>query len=187
MSKNLNERDKTTKFETIALPHLDAAYNLARWLSRDEQNAEDLVQTAFMRAFNFFDGFRGEDARAWILAIVRNVYFTSLRDNQNEKNDVSYEEGMFDQVDNVTNPSAYDISNSPESVMACGDVKRVVNQALDNLPQQFREVLVLKELQDLSYKEIAEVIGIPIGTVMSRLSRGRDMLRESLKKHAPGV
>ncbi|HXA47783.1 MAG TPA: sigma-70 family RNA polymerase sigma factor [Burkholderiaceae bacterium] len=183
----MKEQNNTARFEAIALPHLDAAYNLARWLTRNDHSADDLVQTAYMRAFSFFDGFRGGDARAWILTIVRNAYFSSLRENRNEKEDVSFDEGVYDRICNDRNASAYDISNSPENAMADGDVKRMVNQALGSLPQQFREVLVLKEIQDLSYKEIAEIVDIPMGTVMSRLSRGRDMLRDYLKKHAVGV
>ncbi len=185
----MNEQDKTNKFEAIVLPHLDAAYNLARWLTRNEHNADDLVQTAFMRAFNFFDGFRGSDARAWLLTIVRNTYFTSLRDNRHERAAASFDEEELVQNandGNERNTSSYDIGKNPESMLAARDTKRLVNQALASLPQQFREVIVLKEINELSYKEIADIADIPLGTVMSRLARGRELLREYLAKYAVG-
>ena len=166
---------------------MDAAYNLARWLTRNEHAADDLVQTAFMRAFMFFDGFRGGNARAWILTIVRNVYFTSLRQEQNEKVNDSFDEEVMDQMNNDGSSATYDVVPGPESIMANGDVKLRVTLGLLSLPNQFREVLVLKEIQELSYKEIAEIVDIPLGTVMSRLSRGRSMLRDYLKKYAQGV
>lgn len=182
----MNEQDKTSKFEAMALPHLDAAYNLARWLTRNEHNADDLVQTAFMRAFKFFDDFRGSDARAWLLTIVRNTYFTSLRDNRHEQAEVSFDEEVHVQEADDLNHSSYDTGNNPESIVAARDAKRLVNLALERLPQQFREVIVLKEINELSYKEIAEIADIPLGTVMSRLARGRELLREYLAEYAVG-
>jgi len=170
----------------MLLPHLDAAYNLARWLTRSDQNAEDLVQTAYLRAFKFFDGFRGTDARAWILTILRNVYFTSLRDSRHEHADVSFDEDIHGRAVEQLEGSPYDIGNNPEIVQAAHDTRRLVSQALESLPQTFREVIVLKEINDLSYKEIAEITDIPIGTVMSRLARGRKMLGDFLKKNAGG-
>jgi RNA polymerase sigma-70 factor (ECF subfamily) len=186
MGIHLNEKDKTRAFEALVLPHLDAAYNLARWLTRNDQNAEDLVQVAYLRAFKFFDGFRGTDARAWLLTILRNAYFTSLRDNRHEDADVSFDDDLHGQGMEQSDASFYDIGNSPENVMVAHDTKRLVNQALESLPQTFREVIVLKEISDLSYKEIAEIADIPLGTVMSRLARGRKMLGDYLKKNAGG-
>ena len=186
MGVHLDQKDKTREFEALLLPHLDAAYNLARWLTRNDQNAEDLVQMAYLRAFKFFDGFRGTDARAWILTILRNVYFTSLRDNRHEHEDVSFDEDLHGQVPEQSHGSPYDIGNSPENVLAARDTKLFVNLALECLPQSFREVVVLKEINDLSYKEIAEITDIPIGTVMSRLARGRKMLGDYLTKNAGG-
>lgn len=168
------------------LPHLDATYNLARWLTRNDQNAEDLVQTAYLRAFKFFDGFRGGDARAWMLTIVRHVYYTSLRDSRYEQADVFFDEEEHGQHQSEQDASSYGIGNNPENVLASRDAKRVVNQALERLPVAFREIIVLKEIDDLSYKEIAEIAGIPLGTVMSRLARGRKLLGEYLKKNVFG-
>jgi RNA polymerase sigma-70 factor (ECF subfamily) len=172
----LNE-DETHRFEMIVLPHLNAAYNLARWLTRNDFDAQDLVQTAFVRAFKFFDGFHGGNARAWLLTIVRHTFYTSLRDNQHEDANVDFDETTH----TIHQSSSYGIGNNPESIATSHDTSRVVNQALEQLPDAFREILILKEMEDLSYKEIADVVGIPIGTVMSRLSRGRKMLVEALK------
>ena len=168
------------------MPHLDAAYNLARWLTRNNHDAEDLVQTAFVRAFKFFSGFRGGDARAWLLTIVRHSYYTSLRDNRHEDNDVGFDEAVHGSDGNAGGGSPYAVGSDPESIAASRDTGRAVNQALEKLPQSFREIVVLKEMEDLSYKEIAEVAGIPIGTVMSRLARGRKLLVEYLQQHVVG-
>ena len=186
MGKHLNGNEKTREFEALVLPHLDAAYNLARWLTRNDQNAEDLVQMAYLRAFKFFDSFRGTDARAWLLTIMRNAYFTSLRDNWHEDADISFDEDIHGQSAAVSDGSSYGIGNSPETVLASHDAKRMVDQALESLPNAFREVIVLKEINDLSYKEISEITGVPLGTVMSRLARGRKMLSDHLKKNAAG-
>jgi RNA polymerase sigma factor (sigma-70 family) len=183
---HLDQQKKAKAFEALLLPHLDAAYNLARWLTRNDQNAEDLVQMAYLRAFKFFDGFRGADARAWLLTILRNAYFTSLRDNRHEAADVSFDEDIPVENGQKAELSSYDVGNSPENALASKDTTRMVNQALETLPPAFREVIVLKEMDDLSYKEIAEIAGIPIGTVMSRLARGRKLLGELLKNHATG-
>lgn len=181
---HLDEQKKAKDFEALVLPHLDAAYNLARWLTRNDQNAEDLVQMAYLRAFKFFDGFRGTDARAWLLTILRNAYFTSLRDNRHEGGDTSFDEDLDGAQE--AEMSSYNVGNSPEAALASKDTTRMVNQALETLPPAFREVIVLKEIDDLSYKEIAEIADIPIGTVMSRLARGRKLLGDLLKHHAVG-
>lgn len=186
---HLKDQNRITHFEETALPHLDAAYNLARWLTRNDHEAEDLVQTAFERALKFFDGFRGGDARAWLLTIVRNTYFTSLRDKRHESKDVYFDEELHRYDEDAGQESAsssYAIGSNPERISAAGDTRRVMNQALDSLPQAFKEAVVLKEMEELSYKEIAEISGVPIGTVMSRLARGRKLLVEYLKQHAVG-
>ncbi|MEG1324006.1 MAG: sigma-70 family RNA polymerase sigma factor, partial [Janthinobacterium sp.] len=170
----LNDIDKTRFFEQMALPHLDAAYKLARWLTRNDQDAQDLVQTAFLRAYRYMDGYHGDGARAWLLTIVRNTYYTSLRDGRAEHADIGFDEELHGHDEEGC--------GSPEDILARADAKEAVNHALDTLPQPFREVLVLKEIDDLSYKEIAEIVGIPIGTVMSRLARGRKLMLARLKQ-----
>lgn len=174
MSMYLGDDDKTAQFEAMAMPHLDAAYNLARWLTRNPHDADDLLQNAYLRAFRFADGFRGGDARAWLLTIVRNTYYSTLRDGRQQSGDVSFDEELHggDGVDAHGGASGGD----PAAIAASRDIGRNVNQALERLPRGYREVLVLKEMDDLSYKEIAQVAEIPIGTVMSRLARARKLL-----------
>jgi len=168
-----------TTFEAIALPHLDAAYNLARWLTRNDQDAEDLVQAAYVRAFRFFASFRGEDARSWLLTIVRNTHFTQLRDNWQSRNAMPFDEELH-----ADGADAQQLS--PEGALLQRDARAAVNHALERLPTAFREVVVLKDMNDFSYKEIAEIVGVPIGTVMSRLARGRKLLLAYLDGYAPG-
>ncbi|MCU6498255.1 sigma-70 family RNA polymerase sigma factor [Rugamonas sp. A1-17] len=172
MDKYLGDDDKTARFEAMAMPHLDAVYNLARWLTRNQHDADDLVQSAYLRAFRFADGFRGGDVRAWLLTIVRHTYYSTLRDGQAQRGDVSFDEALHGDEDDSADPAA---------IAASRDASRTVNAALAQLPQAFREVLVLKEMDDLSYKQIAEVTETPIGTVMSRLARARKQLLAYLK------
>lgn len=183
---HLGDKEKKQYFEQIALPHLDAAYNLARWLTRDDQRAEDLVQTAFLRAFRFIDGFHGADARAWLLTIVRNTFYSALHDPPQEKNDVDLDEEVYGSQDDESVISFHGIGRNPESILASKDVKNQINRALDALPTSFREVLVLKEIDELSYRDIAGIVGTPIGTVMSRLARARKQVREYLQKKTDG-
>ena len=150
------------------LPHLDAAYNLARWLTRNDHDAQDVAQEAMLRAFRFFDGLRGEP-RPWLLAIVRNTCFDWLRAHR-PADLAAIEDGVED-VDVET----------PETLAARNLDRRMLNEAIAALPIQFREVLILRELEDLSYREIARIAGVPIGTVMSRLSRARRLLSESMQ------
>lgn len=159
------------RFEQIVLPHLDAAYNLARWLVRNTQDAEDVVQEAYLRAFKFFSGFQGGDARAWLLKIVRNTSYSFLAKNRA----AALAEEFDEQVHGRDVPTS-----DAETVMVRNVESRMLRESLEELPVNFREVLVLRELEGLSYKEIAELTGVPIGTVMSSLARGRDRLRESL-------
>jgi RNA polymerase sigma-70 factor (ECF subfamily) len=169
----LHEPTKRTRFEQTALPHLDDAYNLARWLTHDDHDAEDVVQEAYLRAFKFFDGFHGGDGRAWLLAIVRNTCFTWLKRNRTAEPVASFDETLHGAADEALNP---------EVLMLQGAAREMLRAALDELPLEFREALVLRELEELSYKEIAAITGVPLGTVMSRLSRGRGLLRQRLAR-----
>ena len=182
MDSYLEDDEKSGRFESIVMPHLDAAYNLARWLTRNDHNAEDLVQMAFVRAFKFFDGFRGSDARAWLLTIVRHTYYTALRDKRHEDDDVTFDEVVHSMHESARSGSPYNSGNTPESIASSLDTSRAVNLALEKLPQSFREIVILKEIEELTYKEIAEVAAIPIGTVMSRLARGRKLLLDYLQQ-----
>jgi RNA polymerase sigma-70 factor (ECF subfamily) len=172
--KLLPENDQLTRFEQAILPHLDAAYNLARWLTRNEHDAEDVVQEAFLRAYQFFGGFQGGDGRAWLLAIVRNTCYTWLQRNRAREPAIAFDE---------TKHSGADRAVAPEAPLLQLEDRQLLGQALEELPPEFREVIVLRELEGLSYKEIAAVTGSPMGTVMSRLARGRERLEQSLSKH----
>jgi RNA polymerase sigma factor (sigma-70 family) len=163
-------------FEQVVLPHLDAAYNLARWLTRNTQDAEDVVQEAYLRAFRFFGGFHGGNARTWLLKIVRNTCYTWLHQNRPQQPTTAFDEELHTDMAQ---------SQSPETLVLRKADRQLLNHALEELPVDFREVLVLLELEGLSYKEIAEVLAIPIGTVMSRLARARHRLRDSLSRHLP--
>ena len=153
------------------MPHLDAAYNLARWLTHNEHDAQDVVQEACLRAFKFLDGFRGGNSRSWLLSIVRNTCYTWLQ--QNRKSDLltSFEEEKHDLED----PAAV-----PDLLLLKGDDHQMIMEALEELPPEFREVLILRELEESSYKEIAAITQVPIGTVMSRLARARQQLEQHL-------
>ena len=163
--------DRRRRFEAQALPHLDAAYNLARWLSRSPADADDIVQEAMLRAFLAFDGFRGTDARAWLLTIVRNCWITARRTAQRRGHTVLEE-------------TVEDAGPDPEETAIQAGHRRRLQAMIARLPDDFREVLILREMEDMSYREIAEITGAPIGTVMSRLARARSMLREFIKEGA---
>ncbi|HEY4415966.1 MAG TPA: sigma-70 family RNA polymerase sigma factor [Verrucomicrobiae bacterium] len=157
------------QFEQIVLPHLDAAYNLARWLAGNDHDAEDIAQEACVRAFRFLGGYRGGDARAWLLTIVRNTAFTWLKKNRPQK------------VVSISDDELQEIEDQTGVVGAFhGADKDVLRAALEALPLEFREALVLRELEGLSYKEIAEIAEVPVGTVMSRLARARRQLQDSI-------
>jgi len=151
------------------VPHLAAAYNLARWLTRNDHDAEDVVQEAYLRAFRFFDSFRGTDGRAWILAIVRNACYTWLQQNRREQ--VALEDEMSDLEDQRPNPEALHLADVDQQLL---------RKAIEDLPEEFREAIILRELEGLSYKEIGGITGAPIGTVMSRLARARQRLEQAL-------
>ena len=156
------------------LPHLNAAYTLARYLMRNDYEADDVVQDAFLRAIRYFGGFRGEGSsasRGWLLAIVRNTAYTWRRRQRADLSAVEFDEGLHSEA----------ISEEhPESVFSRGASRATLAETLDQLPPEFREVIVLRELEGLSYKEISTVAGVPVGTVMSRLSRARQRLSEVL-------
>ena len=169
--------EKLARFERLVLPHLDAAHNLARWLTGDGHDAEDVVQEAFLRAYRSFDSFRGEDGRAWLLAVVRNTGYTWLKRNRGHEPAASFDEEIH-----VTDSEAW----NPERLALQSAAREELRAALDKLPVEFREVIVLRELEGLSYKEIAAVADIPLGTVMSRLTRARTRLQQALSPQRPG-
>jgi RNA polymerase sigma-70 factor (ECF subfamily) len=159
--------DDRRRFEQATLPHLDAAYNLARWLTRDEHAAEDVVQEAFLRAARFFASFRGGDGRPWLLAVVRRASYDWLH-KRGTLATTSFDEDVHGQADEALNP---------ESVLIRKADLQLLERAVSELLPEFREVIVLRELEGLSYQAIAAVAGIPVGTVMSRLSRARKQLQ----------
>jgi RNA polymerase sigma-70 factor (ECF subfamily) len=165
------DRAKLERFEQAVMPHFDAAYNLARWLTRSPSDAEDLVQDAYLRALTFFDGFRGGDSRAWLFTIVRNTCYTWLRKNREHDSIDEFDETLHGASSEAATPEALQLRRADAEMLKAG---------IEKLPAEFREVLVLRELEDLSYKEIAEVTGVALGTVMSRLSRARQKLHEYL-------
>jgi RNA polymerase sigma factor (sigma-70 family) len=164
------------RFGSTVMIHLDAAYDLARWLTRDERDAEDVVQEACLRAFRYLDGFRGGNSRAWFLTIVRNTYYSDLKKNHAQAMTVPLDEESACAED-IIDPGALDdvIAGIDRE-----DAKRILREAFEKLPAEYREILVLRELEDLSYHEIARIAQIPIGTVMSRLSRARKLLSRVL-------
>jgi RNA polymerase sigma-70 factor (ECF subfamily) len=162
------------------MPHLDAAYNLARWLTRNEHDAQDVVQEAYLRAFRFFGGFRGGEGRAWLLAIVRNTCYSWLEKNRPAEINSGLDEDMQVEGSAGFDPDMMAAEGgNPEAIALQNAHRRMLNQAIAALPLGFREVLILRELEDLSYKEIARVVDVPVGTVMSRLARARKLLRQS--------
>jgi RNA polymerase sigma-70 factor, ECF subfamily len=159
------------QFEETVLPHLDAAYTLARYLLRNDHDAEDVVQDAYLRAVRHFDGYRGGDMRAWLLTIVRHTCYSWLRRHKVDARATEFDETVHG------DPRAVD---DPEAEMLRGALREALDQAIEGLSVEFREVVILRDVQGLSYAEIAEVVGIPVGTVMSRLSRARQRLQRAL-------
>ena len=165
------------RFAASVLPHLDAAYNLARWLVRDAHDAQDVVQDALVRALRHFDGFRGGDPRPWLLAIVRNAAFASL--GARRPNEVEVPDDELDAALAIGAPPS-----DPESLAIRRAERREIDAAIASLPIAFREAVVLRELEELSYRDIARITDVPIGTVMSRLSRARHLLAVALRPEA---
>jgi RNA polymerase sigma factor (sigma-70 family) len=168
--------DKFSRFEQAILPHLDAAYNLARWLMRDENEAADSVQEAYLRALRFIGGFRGGDGRSWLLAIVRNTCYSRLRQGASREDETEFD-------DEIHSPDSE--AANPEVLLERSGDSEVLRHALEKLPEEFREAIVMRELEGMGYKEIAQVTGVPIGTVMSRLARARERLRRALTATLP--
>lgn len=167
----MSNRISPREFERLALPHLEAAYSLARWLTHNETDAEDVVQNAYLRAYKYSSSFSGQNFRAWLLAIVRNAAYDWLRDNRMPElvSDID-----VDELTDIADPAP--LADDPETVLLRKADHGIVNDLLAGLPSHLREVLILRELQELSYREIADIIAVPIGTVMSRLSRARVQL-----------
>jgi RNA polymerase sigma-70 factor (ECF subfamily) len=173
--------ERRHRFEALVLPHLDAAYRFARWLSRSPSDADDLVQEAVLRAFRGFDALRGSDVKAWLLTIVKNCHLTALKQQQRrgfvplpEEHDVRDGEAMI-----ATTPD-------PENTSVRRDERRTLDRLMSALPKEHREVLVLREIEEMDYREIAAVTNVPIGTVMSRLARARAALKAVWLKEAEG-
>jgi RNA polymerase sigma-70 factor (ECF subfamily) len=163
----LGSQDKLRRFEETISPHFESAYNLSRWLTGNPEDAEDVVQEAFLRAFASFHTFYGENGKPWLLAIVRNTARTWNKRNRNLT--------LADNLDGRTGPGP-----DPEALLGAGQDRERVRQAVSQLAPEFREAIVLRELEGCAYKDIAGIIGVPLGTVMSRLARGRQYLREML-------
>jgi len=164
-------KEELMSFEAAMLPHLDAAHNLARWLLRNEQDAQDVVQESYLRAFRSFSGFHGTNGRAWLLTIVRNTSYTLLKKNRA----VDFTTPFDEEIHATGHESA-----SPATILEHSEDSDLIRQAMDELPAEFREILVLRHQEGLSYKEIADIVQIPPGTVMSRLARARAKLKEYL-------
>ncbi len=171
--KHEQETARHARFERAVLPHLDAAHNLARWLTRNEADADDVMQEAFLRAIRFFGGFYGEDGRPWLLKIVRNTYYTWLQRNRSPELSTAFDEEIH---------SIATTGSNPEELLLRSTEKRLLRKALEELPVDFREVVILREIKGLSYKQIADNANLPMGTVMSRLSRARKRLQVYLNR-----
>ena len=170
----MQKQNKLASFEEAVLPHLNAAYNLAYWLTRNSTDAEDVVQEAYLRAFKFFGSFHGTDGRSWLLAIVRNTCYTWMQHNRSQELCVPVD----DELDEIESTDL-----DPEALLLQRADTLLVRQALEELPIEFREVLVFRELEEMSYKQIASITELPLGTVMSRLARGRKRLQLALSSH----
>jgi RNA polymerase sigma factor (sigma-70 family) len=175
--ERLQKQNELASFEEAVLPHLDAAYNLAHWLTRNDTDAEDVVQEAYLRAFKFFGGFHGADGRSWLLAIVRNTCYTWMQHNRSPELSVLLDDEQHEIESTDLNPEALLVQRA-DTLM--------VRRALEELPVEFREVLVLRELEEMSYRDIAGITDLPMGTVMSRLARGRKRLQLALTKQMHG-
>jgi len=165
------QEHELVSFEAMMLPHLDAAHNLARWLMRNEQDAQDVVQEAYLRAFKSFGGFHGSNGRAWLLTIVRNTSYTLLKKNRAADLTTTFDEEIHASDRQTV---------SPAMILEHAEDAELIKNAMEELPVESREILTLRHQENLSYTEIGEILKIPIGTVMSRLARARAKLREYL-------
>ena len=173
----MQEQNKLASFEEAVLPHLNAAYNLARWITRNDTDADDVVQEACLRAFKFFGGFHGVDGRSWLLTIVRNTCYTWMQRNRSPELSVSPDDEQREIESTDLNPEGL-LLQKVDTLM--------VRRAIEELPVEFREVLVLREFEEMSYREIAGITDLPLGTVMSRLARGRKRLQLALTNQMQG-
>ena len=174
-------REELDRFERLLMPHLGAAYDLARWLTRNDDDARDVVQEAYLRAVKSFERYRGGDARVWLLTIVRNACHTWLERKR------GFPAPVGSPSDDPIAEIAGDPALEPEAQVIRAVDRKLLREALDDLPAEFREALVLRELEGLSYKEIADVADVPLGTVMSRLARARERLQRSLLARMKGT
>src|SRR5215510_1362247 len=186
MLTSLNRRSSRETFERQMLPHLDAAYNFARWLLRNGEDAEDAVQDAFLRAFRGFAGHQGGSEKAWLMTIVRNACLTRLRRRAEAEKVVLLDEVMREVEDTSADIVPASLNSRPDTELLAKIERARVQAALTKLPQNLREIVVLREFEDLSYQEISEIVAIPVGTVMSRLSRARAQLKALLIDCADG-
>jgi RNA polymerase sigma-70 factor (ECF subfamily) len=175
----LRAGDRRQRFEHLVLPHMDAAYDLALWLVRDPPRAEEAVQEAFLRAYRFLDGFRGGDARPWLLGIVRNACYTLLERERESTGSEAFEEGACSE-ETIAAGAVVSFPVNPETAAIESAERELVQRCLEGLPAVFREALVLREFHGCSYREIASIVAAPIGTVMSRIARGRRLLQRAL-------
>ena len=184
----MNEPHDTLRFEQVVLPHLDAAYNLARWLTGNAHDADDVTQEACMRALRFFGTFRGGDARTWLLRIVRNTFYSLWRQGKRRETPLEFDEDLHSLPGDGAGPLPFAQADlDPESLARRAEDMRLLDRALGEIPDEFREVLVLREIEDLSYKQVAEALEIPMGTVMSRISRARRMLAAAFERLSRGA
>ena len=174
--KRIGLDNRTQQFEALVLPHLDAAYNLARWLLKDDHSARDAVQDAYLRALRFFGHLKGEEARPWLLAIVRNSCY-SLLGKRRQSEQVEFDE---ERDSEFAEPASASYGGDPQAILLRKIESKRLDEAIERLPSVFREVIVLRELEELAYDEIAQITNVPVGTVMSRLSRARALLRARL-------
>ncbi len=175
--------DRRRRFELLALPQLDAAYNLARWLAGNPTDAEDVVQEAYLRAYRYFDAFQGGNFRVWLLTIVRNAFMTWVKENRSGRMVFVPDTPLAETAD--TEETLWgNRTRDPEALLMESIDSQTLNLLMEKLPSEYREVLLLREVEDLAYKEIADVTGVPMGTVMSRLSRARLALRKLWLEHA---
>lgn len=184
----MNRRRSRAEFEKMMLPHLASAYNLARWLLRHPQDAEDVVQTSYLKAFKSFDQLSGDkpsmpQCASWLLKIVRNTCLTLLKKNSNNAGVIHLDDVKNASEERRLDEALVDIHNLPGTKLDIQATQQTVRRAVNQLPVEFREIIVLREFEDLSYRQIAEITGIPIGTVMSRLARARKQLRNLLLPH----
>ena len=173
----MTTREKSARFSLLLEPHLDAAYNYARWLARNDSDAEDVAHDAVLRALEYFDAFKGDRIRPWLLTIVRNTFYTWLKKNRPVEMVESFDEETHGTPEPEANPQALALRNADRRVLAA---------AIESLPREYREPIILREMEAFSYKEIGALLDIPIGTVMSRLARARKKLEEVLRARGSG-